>query len=753
MLRYATSAALLGALLVSPVTAQFTELEGMSRDFKPRVPLTPQDMAQREAQALYALGLLQRHGDRLIEATKTLEEAARLDPDAAPIQRALIPLYLILSRSDAALEACRKTLELTPGDYETWLSYAQQLRAQGRPREARAAFARAKGCPGIQERLDARAQTCFDLAALCEDAGEVDEALANFKEVVTILENPDLQLGTASYQPDQVREQAAGTWERMIKLCIQTKRYDQALQLYRLGLVKYPALERRMNYNLARVCIAQGKREEALAHLDSYLRSQPQGEEAYELKIRLLQELGRGSDIVPMLRDSVERDPHNRTLHLMLARYLQQFGEARQAETIYKELAKESPTPDVYRGLLNLYRDQNRMDEVLRVLNDAFKTLNDTEQKDVVVGDPAVAPMVRSMLIVLREDATLVKALMPEVRRVLTGQEPMERGTQWYLAVLAQRAKLLEEAELLYLQCLSTGRLPPQIEVSVYDGLFRVLWQGKKYNQIVSVCRSGVEQARATSVLLFHLNASQALSFLGKHDEALKEADRAVELATDDSRFYTRRNRIRMLRQAEKYAEAEAGGLELLKTATHPRDIRDLHYDLSYVYSLQKRWDKSEEYLRKILTDDPNDATANNDLAYQWADRGLNLDEAERLIRKAIELDRQQKRSLKEVGPDDDKDNAAYIDSLGWVLFRRGDLPAARTWLEKASTLPGGEDDPVVWDHLGDVYYRLEQPAQARTVWLKAKHLYETDKARKADEQYRELLLKLQRVAADRKQP
>ena len=55
---------------------------------------------------------------------------------------------------------------------------------------------------------------------------------------------------------------------------------------------------------------------------------------------------------------------------------------------------------------------------------------------------------------------------------------------------------------------------------------------------------------------------------------------------------------------------------------------------------------------------------------------------------------------------EEDQDTAAFVDSLGWVLFRRGEIEAARKELERATTLPDG-DDPVIWDHLGDVYQRL----------------------------------------------
>jgi tetratricopeptide (TPR) repeat protein len=97
---------------------------------------------------------------------------------------------------------------------------------------------------------------------------------------------------------------------------------------------------------------------------------------------------------------------------------------------------------------------------------------------------------------------------------------------------------------------------------------------------------------------------------------------------------------------------------------------------LSTVYSAAKKSAEATEQLQLILEQDPNDATANNDLGYMWADEGKNLAEAEKLIRKALALDREERTKGKAVGPDADRENAAYADSLGWVLFRG--TPGAR---------------------------------------------------------------------------
>src|SRR5260370_27522223 len=115
---------------------------------------------------------------------------------------------------------------------------------------------------------------------------------------------------------------------------------------------------------------------------------------------------------------------------------------------------------------------------------------------------------------------------------------------------------------------------------------------------------------------------------------------------------------------------------------------------------------RAEKQLKRILDADPNDASACNDLGYLWADQGKNLAEAEKLIRKALDLDRRQRSEGPNVQLDADRDNAAYVDSPAWVLFRRGQLAEARRELDRAVKLPGGGDDPLIWDHLAAVYFR-----------------------------------------------
>src|SRR5262249_36133670 len=86
----------------------------------------------------------------------------------------------------------------------------------------------------------------------------------------------------------------------------------------------------------------------------------------------------------------------------------------------------------------------------------------------------------------------------------------------------------------------------------------------------------------------------------------------------------------------------------------------------------------------------PRNAAALNYLGYTYADMGVHLDEAEHLIRRALELQ-----------PND----GIYIDSLGWVYYQRGEYKRAVEQLERAVELAG--EDPTIVEHLGDAYQRL----------------------------------------------
>src|SRR5262249_51864684 len=110
-----------------------------------------------------------------------------------------------------------------------------------------------------------------------------------------------------------------------------------------------------------------------------------------------------------------------------------------------------------------------------------------------------------------------------------------------------------------------------------------------------------------------------------------------------------------------------------------------IRYILSAVYVDLDRVDKATDELKALLAQDPDDPTFNNDLGYIWADHDKNLDEAERMIRKALDEDRKRRKADTGLKAEEDKDNPAYLDSMGWVLFKKKKYQEAKEYLTKAS--------------------------------------------------------------------
>jgi Flp pilus assembly protein TadD len=255
------------------------------------------------------------------------------------------------------------------------------------------------------------------------------------------------------------------------------------------------------------------------------------------------------------------------------------------------------------------------------------------------------------------------------------------------------------------------------------------------------LCQQAIESDDLSHLYLY-LHMARASAELGHIKVALQQADKAIKLDAKDPIGVVCNTRIYVLTHAERFGEAEAECLALLKQAKLPAEVQRVRHSLAIVYSTSRQFDKAEEQLRLIIELDPADAEAHNSLGFELADRGRNLDEAERLIRRALELDRVRKSDSLE----DEGENANYLDSLGWLLFRRGRYAEARDLIERAVGTPSAAAIPEVWDHLGDVYVRLGKPAEAAAAWGRALDLSQTEKRTINDPRGDEVARKLKRV-------
>jgi tetratricopeptide (TPR) repeat protein len=201
------------------------------------------------------------------------------------------------------------------------------------------------------------------------------------------------------------------------------------------------------------------------------------------------------------------------------------------------------------------------------------------------------------------------------------------------------------------------------------------------------------------------IQIAQLLDNLDKHDEAAKYlAEIVKEHPSDEDALLALGNSQRV---QKKFTDAIATYTKALAVSTKPEKVNwPLYYFRGISYERAKMWPKAEADFRKGLELFPDQPLILNYLGYSWVDQGSNLDEAFKMLHKAVEL-----------RPSD----GYIVDSLGWALYKLGKYDEAVKELERAIDLKPG--DPTINDHLGDAYWRLGRKLEAHFQWNHARDL------------------------------
>ncbi|NOT00895.1 MAG: tetratricopeptide repeat protein, partial [Phycisphaerales bacterium] len=239
-----------------------------------------------------------------------------------------------------------------------------------------------------------------------------------------------------------------------------------------------------------------------------------------------------------------------------------------------------------------------------------------------------------------------------------------------------------------------------------------------------------------------------ALTVAGKHDDALELLDNyAAEKERDDWVFDMR---TAILQDARRFSDVLQMLNERLRAAEQSQEavasgeVHEFRRRIAIALMFAQRFDEAAQKLRMWIEETPeervrfvflqllsqchqsrgsaadaiealerahalapSDVQSNNDLGYSLTDAGLRIEEAERMIRFALSR-----------APD----NGAYIDSFGWLFYKKGRFDDARLWLKRAVNSNGGHD-PVVYDHLGDALWRSGMADEADRQWRLAVEL------------------------------
>ncbi|MFO8111881.1 MAG: tetratricopeptide repeat protein [Desulfosalsimonadaceae bacterium] len=469
---------------------------------------------------------------------------------------------------------------------------------------------------------------------------------------------------------------------------------------------------------LALIYLQTGKKDKALGLCEQILDMQPDNIETLIIAGSIRQSMEDIETARDLYESVIEKAPDRKNIYLVLGRLYLQDGLHEEAIHVFQRLVKQDPEAYVgYYYLGMAYAGAGEKDRAIEALRRAveiepgflearFELVNiydDRDESDKVIDIYED---------IVEEDPENISAA------IALGLLYLKNDYEWKADALFEKLGLMAE-----------------IDRTVIDTVIQDLIAQDRYEEAISVVEGMLKGLPEDQDLHYLAGISEYL--IGNYDEALSHLNQVgldsrfyvdaviqkadiynqkqqqnkginvLESAFENADRFSKPHRVRLIRfLGAFYVDAgeyqSAIGILRRGLALEP-DNTDFHYDLGVAYDKSGEPQKTIEQMKMVIETDPEHADALNYLGYTYALAGDNLDEAEELVRRALEI----------------KPDSGYIlDSMGWVYFQKGDIEKAVSYLEKA--VEKRPEDPEILTHLGDAYLKQQREAEALALYERA---------------------------------
>ena len=450
------------------------------------------------------------------------------------------------------------------------------------------------------------------------------------------------------------------------------------------------------NYELvadvARRFLQQGKTDRALKLLDRVAERPDAPGELHALHGVALTSVGRTADALKAYMRAAERPPVIVAVYQAVVRILADDRRTAEALPLLVRARKSFATePGSLLDIADLYRVIGSADARRQVQAKAAALEVLAQVRSLKPEDPALALRLSDRYAQLGQ-ADQAEAVLRELQE----RAPRNSAAVSRLAELYLRSGRIPEASR---QLEALRKIDPANPVTYYF-LGVVALEEKQFER----ARNHFERAILINPGLepAHTDLAVALLSLLRPEEAVSVLDRARKEVPPSFRIEylsgVARSQLKRFDQAlEAYSAAEKLG------STNQPPLTDHRFYFQVGALLERKGDetKSIEYLEKALELKPDYDEALNHLGYMWAEKGKNLPKARAMIEQALKAE---------------PENPAYMDSMGWVLFKQGKHSEALDWLLKARQRMT-EPDATVLDHVGDAAAACARWDLAREAW------------------------------------
>ncbi len=420
----------------------------------------------------------------------------------------------------------------------------------------------------------------------------------------------------------------------------------------------------------------------ALHHADSAHAQQELG--------RILWDAGYREKARVYFKQAMRLDPDDSQAALGLAFLMLRAGDTPDAREWFKDALQSAPDNALaYVGLAMSAIETDDHEAALAIVEKAI-------EQDI--SDPALIFFLREFAIVLISQGHLDEALMP--LQTLQEFEPYDLEIHQTTALVYARLGHHDKAR----EALQRWPEAAEQPATVADRLAQIYESGDDPARAIPYALQVVEMA--DTPLVAWLRAGRLLLSENRPEEAAIVMAKATEQYPNDAVAWMFRglaySAIEKYEQAVQALEKAAAIAERMDPDEFSLPTR-FDFWIGAAYERAERFADAERHFRRSIEKYPQIHEAFNYLAYMWAEKATNLDEAKTLVKVAL---------------DAEPESGAYIDTLGWIYYQQGRYEKALETLRHA--LEQTPDHPVIIEHVGDALHALDRTGEAVTYWKRS---------------------------------
>lgn len=434
---------------------------------------------------------------------------------------------------------------------------------------------------------------------------------------------------------------------------------------------------------MAGILASAGQADRAVQLLDRAIELDPTSGDPHFTKGLLLLNLKRQPEAEQAIRAGLVKAPDSAVGQYHLGRMLLDAGKGEEAAvSLERAIAANASFEPAYLALASLYESQQAQDRAVAVLRKYLQAVN-PRNRDI-----------RHQLVRLYVAGKDYQGARKELGELLA-EDPSDLDAQLRLALLYGEEKEYPKAIDQLIQILKVR--PTELKIRDYLGF--LYEEAKDTKKAIETYTFNIQLE--PSYFEGHLHLGVLCYRLKQFPEAITHLTKAITINPKQPEAYIVLGLTHLQQgQFDDAARTLEEGI-----SQNPKSA-DLHFNLGTAYDKLNRFDDVVRVMEIAIKLDPHHADALNYLGYSYAERGVKIEQALSLTRQAVALK---------------PSNGYYVDSLAWALFKSGLLTEALTEMKRALALAG--EDPVLYEHLGDIYAKQRNLAEAREAWLHALEL------------------------------